>query len=88
MAMSPRNFARRFKQVMNVTPTTHLQMLKVDAARRILSENNLSIARTAKHCEFASAAAMRAEFLAQVNVTPEDFRARFQTADGKFDGYR
>ncbi|MGO4382094.1 GlxA family transcriptional regulator [Pseudoduganella sp. RAF19] len=84
MAMSPRNFARRFKQAMNVTPTAHLQMLRVDAARRLLSESTLSIARIAKRCGFASAAAMRSEFLSHVHVTPEDFRARFQTAGRKF----
>lgn len=84
MAMSPRNFARRFKQAMNVTPTAHLQMLRVDAARRLLSDSTLSIARTAKRCGFASTAAMRAEFLAHIHVTPEEFRARFQSAGRKF----
>ncbi|WP_139232774.1 GlxA family transcriptional regulator [Duganella sp. CF458] len=84
MAMSPRNFARRFKQAMNVTPATHLQMLRVDAARRLLSESSLSAARIAKRCGFASTSAMRADFLTHVHVTPEEFRSRFQSAGRKF----
>jgi transcriptional regulator GlxA family with amidase domain len=80
VAMSPRNFSRRFKQAMNVTPNTHLQMLRVDAARRLLSESTLSIPRIAKRCGFASASALRMEFKAQVHVTPEEFRSRFQSA--------
>jgi transcriptional regulator GlxA family with amidase domain len=84
VAMSPRNFARRFKQAMNVTPATHLQMLRVDAARRLLSESTLSLARTAKRCGFSSTAAMRAEFQTHVRITPEEFRARFQSAGKKF----
>jgi transcriptional regulator GlxA family with amidase domain len=80
VAMSPRNFARRFKQAMNVTPNTHLQMLRVDAARRLLSESSLSIPRIAKRCGFASASALRTEFKAQVHITPEEFRSRFQSA--------
>ncbi|MGB9989379.1 GlxA family transcriptional regulator [Massilia sp. SM-13] len=80
MAMSPRNFARRFKQAMNVTPHSYLRMLRVDAARRMLSDGTLSIARIAQRCGFASTAAMRAEFAFHVHVSPEEFRARFQSA--------
>jgi transcriptional regulator GlxA family with amidase domain len=65
---------------MNVTPNAHLQMLRVDAARRLLSESTLSISRIAKRCGFASASALRAGFKAQVQITPEEFRSRFQSA--------
>jgi transcriptional regulator GlxA family with amidase domain len=80
MAMSPRNFARRFKQAMNLTPNAYLQMLRVDAARRLLSESTISMARIAKRCGFASTATMRSAFGAHVHVSPEEFRARFQSA--------
>ncbi|MEO7495781.1 MAG: GlxA family transcriptional regulator [Massilia sp.] len=83
MAMSPRNFARRFKQAMNVTPSGYLQTLRVDAARRMLSESALSVARIARRCGFASTAAMKTEFQRHLQVGPEEFRARFQSTGAK-----
>lgn len=78
-AMSPRNFARRFIAAMNVTPVQYVQTLRIDAARRLLSESALSVERVAERCGFASAAAMRLAFQRHLNVTPGDFRARFQS---------
>ncbi|MFL6657151.1 MAG: GlxA family transcriptional regulator, partial [Massilia sp.] len=80
IAMSPRNFARRFIEAMNVTPIKYVQTLRVDAARRMLSDTTLPIARVAERCGFASAEAMRLAFHRHVHVTPVDFRARFQTS--------
>lgn len=80
-AMSPRNFARRFIATMNVTPAQYVQLLRIDAARRLLSESALSVARIAERCGFASPAAMRLAFQRHLNITPVDFRARFQSTD-------
>lgn len=81
-AMSPRNFARRFVATMNVTPMQYVQMLRIDAARRLLSESALPVERIAERCGFASAAAMRLAFQHHLNVTPRDFRTRFQSTGG------
>jgi transcriptional regulator GlxA family with amidase domain len=80
VAMSPRNFARRFKQAMNVTPNAHLQTLRVDAARSLLSDSSIPIPRIAKRCGFSSTAALKSAFTTRVHVSPEQFRARFQSA--------
>jgi transcriptional regulator GlxA family with amidase domain len=81
-AMSPRNFARRFIAAIKVAPAKYVQMLRIDAARRHLSEGDLPVARIAGRCGFASAEAMRLAFQRHLNVTPTDFRARFQSAGG------
>ena len=81
-AMSPRNFARRFIEAMKVAPARYVQMLRIDAARRQLSGSDLPVARIAGRCGFASAEAMRLAFQRHLNVTPSDFRARFQSAGG------
>lgn len=81
-AMSPRNFARRFIEAMQVAPGKYVQMLRIDAARRQLSESDVAVARIAGRCGFASAEAMRLAFQRHLNVTPTDFRARFQSAGG------
>ncbi len=81
-AMSARNFARRFIAAMQVAPGRYVQLLRIDAARRHLSDSDLPVARIAARCGFASAEAMRLAFQRHLNVTPSDFRARFQSAGG------
>jgi transcriptional regulator GlxA family with amidase domain len=79
-AMSPRNFARRFKEAMSVTPARYVQRLRVDAARRLLTDGALPIARVADRCGFPSAEAMRVAFQRELRVCPADFRARFRSS--------
>ena len=81
-AMSARNFARRFIVAMKVAPGKYVQMLRIDAARRQLSDGDLPVARIAQRCGFASAEAMRLAFQRHLNITPSEFRARFQSAGG------
>ena len=78
MAMSPRNFARRFAEALGVTPARHVQQLRIDAARRLLTDGQQPVARIAERCGFASAEAMRVAFQRHLNVAPAAFRARFR----------
>ena len=79
VAMSPRNFSRRFKLTMNMTPNTYVQGLRVDAARPLLTETSLSIARIAERCGFITPQSMRNEFQRHLGLSPDQYRARFQT---------
>ncbi len=81
VAMSPRNFARRFKRAMNMTPNTYVQGLRVDLARNLLTESPLSPLRIAERCGFVTSKAMRTEFQRRLGVSPEQYRARFQTTE-------
>ncbi len=80
-SMSERNFARCFTAALNMAPGKYVQALRVDAARRLLSEGTLPLGRIAQRCGFASAEAMRLCFKRQLNVVPIDFRARFRSAE-------
>jgi transcriptional regulator GlxA family with amidase domain len=77
-AMSSRNFARRFAEAMNVAPGKYVQALRVDAARRLLTDGELPVERVAARCGFASAEAMRLSFKRHLAIAPSEFRARFQ----------
>lgn len=77
-AMSPRNFARRFAEAMNTAPGKYVQALRVDAARRLLTDGELAVERVAARCGFTSAEAMRQAFKRHLAVAPSQFRARFQ----------
>jgi transcriptional regulator GlxA family with amidase domain len=81
VAMSPRNFARRFVEAMKIAPAKYVEKMRVDAARRSLTDGDLSIARIAARCGFASAEAMRLAFKRHLDTAPNDFRARFRSSN-------
>lgn len=80
VSMSPRNFARRFVETMNVAPGKYVEKMRIDAARRSLTDGNQSITRIAARCGFPSAEAMRLAFKRHLDIVPNDFRARFRSA--------
>lgn len=82
MAMSPRNFARRFAETIRMPPARYVQSLRIDAARRLLTDGNQPIERIADRCGFASAETMRTAFQRQLDVAPSEFRERFRSAHG------
>lgn len=79
MAMSPRSFARHFAQAMRLPPARYAQSLRIDAARRMLTDGRQSIERIADRCGFASTEAMRVAFQNQLGVSPLEFRRRFMS---------
>lgn len=82
VAMSPRNFARRFVETMQVAPGKYVERLRVDAARRLLTDSDLSVQRVAARCGFGSSEAMRLAFKKHIDTAPNAFRARFRSALG------
>lgn len=80
VAMSPRNFARRFVETMNIAPGKYVERLRVDAARRLLTDSALPVERVAARCGFGSGEAMRLAFKKHIDTAPNEFRARFRTA--------
>jgi transcriptional regulator GlxA family with amidase domain len=81
-AMSPRNFARRFAEIVKTTPAQFVQLRRIDAARQLLTDGDRPIGQIARLCGFPSADAMCLAFHRQLNVTPRDFRDRFRSAAG------
>lgn len=79
MAMSPRNFARRFAEAVRMPPAQYVQALRIDAARRMLTDGEQSIERIAARCGFGSTEAMRTAFQRQLAVAPSAFRKRFRS---------
>lgn len=85
-AMSPRNFARRFTETVKITPAHYVQLQRIDAARKLLTDGDLTIAQIAVRCGFPSGDAMCLSFHRHLKVTPREFRERFQSSvDLDFD---
>jgi transcriptional regulator GlxA family with amidase domain len=52
--MSERSFSRRYAEATGQTPARAIERLRVDAARRLLSESRLPVKRIAERCGFGS----------------------------------
>lgn len=79
VSMSPRNFARRFAEALGTPPGKFVQALRLDAARRLLTDGDTPLSTVARRCGFNSLETMRLSFQRHLKVAPQDFRARFQS---------
>jgi transcriptional regulator GlxA family with amidase domain len=77
--MSERSFSRRYAEATGQTPARAIERLRVEAARRQLSESRLPVKRIAQRCGFGSEETLRRSFLRLLGATPQDYRARFST---------
>jgi len=80
VAMSERNFARRFNAGVGMPPAHYVARARLEAARRKLEDNNLHIAQIARRCGFGTAETMRRSFVAELGVSPSDYRERFRSS--------
>jgi AraC family transcriptional regulator, transcriptional activator FtrA len=79
-AMSPRTFARRFRQVTGETPLQWLLHQRVLLAQRLLETTEDSIEEIATQCGFGSAAALREHFVRRTHTSPTAYRRTFTCA--------
>jgi transcriptional regulator GlxA family with amidase domain len=77
--MSERSFSRHYAQATGLTPHRAVERLRVEAARRLLSESRLPVKRISQRCGFGSEETMRRSFLRLIAATPQDYRARFSS---------
>jgi transcriptional regulator GlxA family with amidase domain len=75
--LSPRQFARVFREETGVTPARFLERLRVEAARRRLESGRGPLAAVVASCGFGTEETMRRAFLRQVGASPGDYRDRF-----------
>jgi transcriptional regulator GlxA family with amidase domain len=79
-AMSPRHFARCFRDETGTTPARFVEAARIEAARRRLEESSDSIEVIARDCGFGTAETMRRAFVRTLHVAPTEYRRRFATA--------
>jgi len=79
VAMSPRNFARRFLAEVGVTPARFVEYARVEAARCRLEQSSSPLQRIAEECGFLTLERMRRAFKRNLAVGPHDYRERFQS---------
>lgn len=77
--MSERGFSRHYHLATGLTPARAVERLRVEAARRLLSDSRQPVKRIAERCGFGSEETLRRSFLRLLAATPQDYRNRFRT---------
>jgi transcriptional regulator GlxA family with amidase domain len=82
VAMSPRHFARVFREEVGQSPGRFVECVRVEAARRRLEESRRSLEEIACGVGFGTGETMRRAFLRQLGVGPSAYRERFSETAG------
>jgi transcriptional regulator GlxA family with amidase domain len=81
--LSQRSLLRRFRETARLTPARYLQTLRLERAKALLEETDLSAAAVAARCGYADTATFRKTFKLRIRLTPQQYRTRFgRRADG------
>ncbi|MDU9405183.1 GlxA family transcriptional regulator [Pseudomonas sp. zfem004] len=77
--MSERNFARTFKAEAGSTPAEFVELARIDAARRLIEDSDVSLKRLADTVGYANTDGFRRAFTRRLGVGPSDYRNRFSS---------
>lgn len=72
--MSPRTFARRFREATGTTPHAWVLEQRLDRAEKLLQTTDLPIRKIAVEVGFSSDSALRERFVRRRGVSPRDYR--------------
>lgn len=73
-ALSRSAFAERFQRIMGASPAAYLAEVRMQEARALLRDNEVSVAQIAERLGYATEAAFRRAFRRVVGATPGDVR--------------
>jgi transcriptional regulator GlxA family with amidase domain len=77
VAMSRRNFVRRFKSATGNAPREYVQRVRIEAAKRSLETTHRPIAAVAGDVGYDDVVAFRKLFARWTGLTPSDYRVRY-----------
>lgn len=80
-SMSVRTFSRRFRRETGQTPVQWLTRQRIDLARQLLEETELSVDRVAADAGFGTGASLRQHMRAAIGVSPRAYRRTFRGRD-------
>lgn len=75
--MSPRTFARRFREETGTTPHSWVTHQRVAAAEELLERSDLSVEQVAARVGFGNAATLRQQFSRVRGISPQQYRRQF-----------
>ena len=76
--LSPRHLQRRFAAEMGTPPASYVERVRVESARRALTEGDDPVEAIARRCGFGTAETLRRVFQRRLGVAPSEYRDRFR----------
>ncbi|GAU65647.1 putative AraC family transcriptional regulator [Streptomyces sp. NBRC 110611] len=76
--LSPRHFARAFRDETGMTPGRFVDRVRLEAARRCLEDSADGIEQVSRRCGYGTPEAMRRAFLRVLGASPAEYRRRFR----------
>ena len=78
--LSPRQFARVFAEQVGMTPGRYVDLVRLEAAQRMLTDTRDGVLGIAHRCGYKSTEAMRRAFMRELDISPTDYRRAFANA--------
>jgi len=78
--VSPRHLSRLFRAELGMNPLAYVELTRLDIARRLLEDSAAPIKVVAFTAGFGSTTTLRRAFLRRMDVTPQQYRVRFQSS--------
>jgi transcriptional regulator GlxA family with amidase domain len=72
--MSPRNFARVFRNQTGTTPARYVEALRVERARSLLEQGGHTISQVATAAGFGTVETLRRSFVRELGIPPSNYR--------------
>ncbi|RZL89296.1 MAG: helix-turn-helix domain-containing protein [Variovorax sp.] len=79
LAVSERTLIRRFNAVLDQSPLTYLQHLRIDSARALLEASDLGVDRIAMQVGYSDTSSFSRLFRERMGLSPGAYRNRFQS---------
>ena len=84
LAMSPRSLNRWFQKEVKETPAAFVRNLRLQEAKRLLSESNLGLRDIASRVGLGDHSTLWRTFSRQLGISPDDYRKRFYKNSSEF----
>ena len=81
LAVSPRTFIRRFNSSTGKPPKQYLQKLRINEAKRLLENSDLSIDDITNRVGYADVSSFRRLFKREVDLSPTEYRKHFSSME-------
>ncbi|QHA08217.1 helix-turn-helix domain-containing protein [Streptomyces broussonetiae] len=81
--LSPRHFARAFREETGVTPGRYVDRVRLEHARRLLEDTVGGVEEVARASGYGTPEAMRRAFLRALGTPPVEYRRRFHPAPAR-----
>lgn len=75
--MSPRTFARHYKNRTGMTPAKSIEFMRVDKAKQLLEQSGIALISIAEQTGLVDEQRLRRVFVKNVGVSPHEYRKKF-----------